>query len=109
VSTSNIVALNKENFYDVTSTENKLTIVDFRADWCAPCQAIAPFFDRLAEEYQDKLIIGIIDIDEQRELAMDFGISSIPTIQLYRNGVMIETLVGSRPYQDYKNLVDRNI
>ena len=104
----NIIVLNDGNFHEVASTGGKLVIVDFWAKWCAPCRAIAPILDRLAGEYPDKLLIGKLDIDEQRELAMKFGISSIPTIQFYKDGVMIETLVGSRPYIEFKNIVERN-
>ena len=106
---TNIVVLDSSNFYDVTSTQSKLIMVDFWAKWCAPCRVIAPILDRLAQEYPDKLIIGKLDIDEQRELAVEFGILSIPTVQLYKDGIMIDALVGSRPYQDFKAAVDRYI
>ncbi|MCL2058342.1 MAG: thioredoxin [Oscillospiraceae bacterium] len=107
--TANIITLNSENFRDATAMADKLVLVDFWAKWCAPCRAVAPILERLAGEYPEKLLIGKLDIDEQREIAIEFGISSIPTIQLYKDGKMIDALVGSRPYKDYKAVVESYI
>ena len=107
--TANIITLNSDNFRETAAMAGKLVLVDFWAKWCAPCRAIAPILERLAAEYPDKLVVGKLDIDEQRELAIEFGISSIPTIQVYKDGKMIDALVGSRPYKDFKAVVDSYI
>ena len=105
----NIIVLDGNNFDNVTTAGDKLIMVDFWASWCAPCRAIAPILEKLAQEYPDKLTVGKINIDEQQELAIRHGISSIPTIQLYKDGKIVETLIGLRPYQDFKDVVDRYI
>ena len=106
---SNIVTLNNGNFRDITSTNNKLVMVDFWADWCAPCRLIAPMLEMLADEYPEELLIGKLNIDDQRDIAMEFGIASIPTIHLYKAGALMETLIGSRPYHELKAAVDKHI
>ena len=105
----NIIVLDDKNFHSVTAADGKLVMVDFWAAWCAPCRAIAPKLEKLAQEYPENLIIGKLNIDEHQALAVKFGIVSIPTIQLYKNGAVVDTLVGSRPYQDFKNVVDRHL
>jgi len=105
----NIVHLNSENFDSATATDGKLVIVDFWAPWCAPCRAIAPILDKLAQEYPEKLIVGKVNTDEQQQLAVKYGISGIPTVQFYKDGKLIDTFIGSRPYQSYKDVVDRFI
>jgi len=105
----NVVVVNAENFNEVTAAPGKLVIVDFWASWCMPCKAVAPVLDRLADEYPDALIIGKLNIDEQRELAIEHRVTGIPTLQFYKNGTMADVIVGSLPYQDLKDAVDRNM
>lgn len=104
---ANIIVLNGDNFDTVVSSSEKLVIVDFWAEWCGPCRAVAPVLDRLAGEYPDRLIVGKLNVDEQQDLAFRFKITSIPTIQFYKGGKLCETIVGSQPYQSLKAVVDR--
>jgi len=106
---SNIVTLDKNNFGAVTSTRDKTVLVDFWAQWCGPCRAVTPVLERLAGEYPDSLIIGKVNIDEQQDLAVRNDIMSIPTIKIYKNGAVVDELIGARPYQDFKAAVDRHI
>ena len=106
---SNIIALTQSNYDEITSSRGKIVLVDFWAQWCGPCRAIAPILEKLAGEYADKLIVGKVNVDEQRELAAKYGIASIPTIRMYKDGAPAETLVGSRPYQEFKAAVERCI
>ena len=106
---NNIVKMDSGNFDSITAVADKLVIVDFWASWCAPCRAIAPILEKLAQEYPDTLMVGKLNIDEQRELAIKYGIASIPTLQLYKNGKLLDTLIGLRPYQYFKDVVDRFI
>jgi len=105
----NIIVLNSSNFAEVTSTNDKLVAVDFWAQWCIPCRAVAPALDKLANEYPDNLIVGKLNIDENQELSQSIGITSIPTILLYAGGKILEALVGAHPYQHYKDIVERHI
>lgn len=102
----NIIILNSSNFAEITSTRNKLVLVDFWAPWCLPCQAVAPVLEKLANEYPDNLIVGKLNIDENQELSHSSGISSIPTIVLYAGGKVLDAFVGARPYQQYKDIVE---
>jgi len=106
---ANIVELNGANYENVTNTPDKLIIVDFWASWCMPCRAVAPVLDRLADENPDRLIVGKVNVDENRELAQTYGIASIPSIFFYKGGKIVDKMVGSLPYQDFKNTVDRHI
>ena len=105
----NIIELSGGNFKSIASTADKLVIVDFWAPWCAPCRAVAPTLEKLAGEYPEKLIIGKLNIDENRETAISQNISSIPTMQVYKNGVLSQSIVGVQPYQTLKEIVEKYI
>ena len=109
MASDNILTVTGETFQEVVSLSGKVVIIDFWAQWCGPCRAIAPILAKLAEEYPDNLIIGKVNVDEQQSLAIKHEIASIPTVRFYKNGVLAETLIGSRPYQDYQSAVDRLI
>lgn len=77
--------------------ENSTVVVDCWADWCAPCKAIEPIIESLAEEYGDKAFFGKLDVDSEREIALDYGISSIPTILFFRDGKVVDRVIGAVP------------
>lgn len=80
-----IVHPTAENF-DALIRDNKLVLVDFFATWCGPCKMIAPFIEEVAEEYEGKAVVAKIDVDEAQEIAAEYGISSIPTVILFKDG-----------------------
>ena len=82
------------NFKELVNGDKPL-MVDFWAEWCGPCRAISPAIEELAEEYKDKVIIGKVNVDENDELAAEFGIRSIPTLLLFRNGEIVDKHVGA--------------
>lgn len=84
-------------------------LVDFWASWCAPCQMIAPILEKLAEEYDGKLLVAKVNTDEQRDIAMQYGIRSLPTLKLFRNGAMVEEVIGAQPEAVLRVLVDRYV
>jgi len=87
------IELTNENF-EATVNEG-VALVDFWAPWCGPCRMIAPVIEELAEEFDGKAAICKINTDEQQELASKFGIRSIPTILIMKNGEVVETMVGA--------------
>ncbi len=84
----------------------ELVMVDFWAVWCGPCQMVAPIVDELAKEYAGRLKVRKLNTDENPEIAGRYQIMSIPTILFFKNGQPIEKLVGARPKQQFKEVID---
>ncbi len=85
----------------------KPVLVDFWAEWCPPCRMMGPTFEKLAENYGDQISFAKVNVDELPEVAGQYGIRSIPTLLLIRDGEVVEELVGARPYQDLARVLDR--
>ena len=100
-----IVHITKENFQSVVKESPKPVLIDFWATWCGPCKMIAPIVEEIAAE-RDDIIVGKIDVDQEMELAMQFGITSIPTLVLMKNGEVAATMVGYRPKVDILKLLN---
>jgi len=100
-----IVHITKENFESIVKNSTKPVLIDFWATWCGPCKMIAPFIEQIAAE-RDDIIVGKIDVDQEMELAMQFRITSIPTLVLVKNGETAATMVGYRPKADILKLLD---
>jgi thioredoxin len=84
---------------DVLKNE-KAVIVDFWAEWCGPCHAVAPVLEKIAEERSDEVVLVKVNIDEEQSLAIKYGIQSIPTIVLFRDGAPAAAAIGARPKGD---------
>lgn len=89
--------------------ESLPVIVDFWAKWCAPCRALAPTIDELSKEYEGKVKICKLEVDENPEKASQFGIRSIPTLMLFKGGAKVEQLVGGASKQAIEKLINDNI
>ena len=100
--------ITKDNFKQVINT-NKPVLLDFWATWCAPCRMLSPAMDKLTEEYSDTAVIGKVNVDEQRELAEQFGVMSIPSVFVLKNGKVVDSAVGVRPKEYYKGVLDKAI
>jgi thioredoxin 1 len=87
------VELTSENFDSTVA--NGVTMVDFWAPWCGPCRMIAPIIDELAEEFEGKATIAKVNTDEQQDIAVKFGIRSIPTILFFKDGEVVDQMVGA--------------
>lgn len=88
------VTITNENFESLKNGNLPL-VVDFWATWCGPCRAIAPTIEELANEYDGKLVVGKCDVEENDDLAMEFGIRNIPTILFFKNGEVVDKHVGA--------------
>ncbi len=84
-------------------------LVDFWASWCGPCRMMSPVVDRIAEEYEGKLAVGKLNIDDETDAAISMGVSSIPTIVIFKDGVEKDRLIGAVPQQTLKAFVDKNL
>ena len=91
--------LTKDNFNQVIASGTPV-LVDFYADWCGPCRMLSPVIHELAEELQGKVTVGKVNVDEQMELAAKFGISSIPSLLVFRNGQVVNRSLGFVPKQN---------
>ena len=103
----NIVVLTQENFSKEVLESPQPVLVDFWAEWCGPCKMLSPILDELAEEYDGRVRIGKVNIDQYQELAAQFGIRSIPTLLLFQQGQVADQIVGLRSKRDLKASFDR--
>ena len=91
-----VININNNNFQDEVMHSEKLVLLDFWASWCGPCRMVSPIVDEIAAERSD-IKVGKINVDEQPELAAQFGVMSIPTLVVMKNGKVINQAVGARP------------
>ena len=90
------VTITPENFEQFKNADKPL-VVDFWATWCGPCRMLAPVIAELAEEYDGRIIVGKCDVEENDDIAMDFGIRNIPTILFFKDGQVVDKMVGASP------------
>ena len=91
-----VININNNNFQDEVMHSEKLVLLDFWASWCGPCWMVSPIVDEIAAQRSD-IKVGKINVDEQPELAAQFGVMSIPTLVVMKNGKVINQAVGARP------------
>lgn len=99
------INLNKKSFKKEIS--NGITLVDFWAEWCPPCKMQGPIIDDLANEFGQNVTIGKIDVDNEQAIAQEFGIRSIPTLILFKDGKIIDEMVGLQMKQILKEKIDK--
>ncbi len=102
------IHLSEEEFDEFIKSHD-LVLVDFWAAWCGPCQMMAPILDEIAREYARRLIVAKVDVDRNRELAMRFGIMSVPTLILFKEGRPLEIIVGVRPKPVIEDVIKRHL
>ena len=102
-----IVTLTQDNFEKEALQSTTPVLVDFWAEWCGPCKMIAPVLDELATEYQGKVKIGKVNVDDYQKLAAQYGIRSIPTLLVLKNGQVAEQMIGAKSKRDLKASLDR--
>ena len=108
---------NQKNYKDVSQNEfvtevveaskKLLIVVDFWAPWCGPCKAIAPVIQEIAIEYSGKVKVGKVDVDQNNQIAMQYGIRSIPTLLILKDGKVIDQIVGAVPKKSITDLLDK--
>ena len=104
--TENIVNINDSNFQKTVLESQKPVLVDFWATWCGPCRMVAPIIDELSKEYQDKVDFAKINVDENPMLASQYGVMSIPTLIVFKNGKPEHQVIGFKPKNELKTILD---
>lgn len=103
------IILNSENFEKEVMGCDIPVLVDFWATWCGPCKMIAPFVDKLAQEYDSKIKVCKLDVDQAGDVAQAFNVSSIPTVMIFKNGEVVASHVGAASYGLLESLVKDNL
>lgn len=96
--------INKNNFNEVINSDKKV-LLDFFASWCGPCRMVSPIVDKIADEHPE-FLVGKINVDEEEELALQFGVSSIPALFVLENGKVVKQSLGALPEQDILKLFE---
>lgn len=99
----------QDSDFDELLTDDGLVVVDFTAPWCGPCRKIAPLMEQLAEEYEGRVKVVKLDIDQNKINAKKFGIKSIPAVLMFKGGEMVENLVGVAPYEKFTDAVNQHV
>jgi thioredoxin 1 len=97
------------NFQTEVLQSDKLTVVDFWAEWCGPCRAIGPVIEELSKEYDGKVNVGKVNVDHNPQVSMNYGITSIPAILFIKNGQVVDKLVGAQPKANFVRKIEANI
>ena len=100
-----VVNMTLDNFEDEVENSSLPVLVDFWAAWCGPCKMIAPIIDQLADEFDGKVKIAKINVDENRELSMRYKVMSIPTLLLFKDGEVVNQVIGARPKAELVKLL----
>jgi thioredoxin 1 len=88
--------------------DNKgVTVVDFWAPWCGPCRVASPIIDELSKEYEGKVKIGKVNVDENSQIASQFGVMSLPSVLFFKNGQPVKSIVGAQSKENYKQEIEQ--
>ena len=101
------ITITGDNFDTEVTKASVPVLLDFWAAWCAPCRMIAPFIEQIADEYDGRLKVGKVNVDEQNELALRHNVASIPTLAVYKNGELVFIQSNALPKNEIENLVKK--
>ncbi|MGD1005262.1 MAG: thioredoxin [Methanoregulaceae archaeon] len=104
---ANVIVIDEAHFVKIVR-ENPHLVIDFWAEWCGPCRRVAPIVEELAQEFTGKVTFGKCNTDENQRIAMQFGISAIPTMLFFANGQMVDRLIGALPKEMIHSKIVRN-
>ena len=104
-----IVNITNDTFEKLVLKSDKPVVADFWASWCGPCRMVAPIMEELADDFDGKVQIAKVNVDEQGELAAQYRIMSIPTVLVFKNGEVAEKIVGARAKEDFVELINKHL
>ena len=99
----------KQSEFDAAVEAAPLALVDFWADWCGPCKMVGPFIEKIAADYDGRVLVGKVNVDEEPELAQRFGVMSIPTLVFLKNGREFDRKVGVMPMEAFTAVLEQNL
>ncbi len=102
-----IVELNDSSFDTEVINSDKPVLVDFWAPWCGPCKALGPVIDEISNDFVDKVKVGKVNVDENPEISMKFGIRSIPTLIVFKNGEVQDQIIGAVPKSEIEKALEK--
>lgn len=102
-----LLHLNDSNYEEEISKSGKPVLVDFWAPWCGPCKAIGPVIEELAETYKDRAVIAKLNVDESRNAASTYGVRSIPTLIIFKEGKVFDTIIGLVPKERLEEFINK--
>jgi thioredoxin 1 len=109
MTTSQVTILTDAIFQDEVLNSEQPVLVDFWAAWCAPCRAVGPTIDEIAETNAGRVKVGKVNVDENSETPQRYGVSSIPTVLVFKNGKVVETLVGVQSRERYQQAIENAV
>lgn len=101
-----VIILNEQNFETEVLKSDLLVLVDFWAEWCGPCKMTGPIIDELAKEYEGKMKVGKVNVDENQALAGKYNVMSIPTILIFKKGEAVKSMIGFQAKENFKKEMD---
>ncbi len=101
------ITITAQNFENEVLNSDIPALVDFWATWCGPCRMLAPVIAQAADDYAGKLKVCKVNVDEQQELAIRYRVSGIPTVLIFKDGQIADTMVGYSPYEELKAMIDK--
>lgn len=106
---ANVITVTEQNFHQVMAEESRkrLVVVDFWADWCAPCKALMPVLEKLANEYQGQILLAKVNADEQQAIVAQFGVRSLPTVAFIKDGQPVDAFTGAEPESSIRARLDQ--
>lgn len=105
----NVQVVNRQNFESEVLKSDIPVLVDFWAAWCGPCRMVSPVIDQIADEYEGKIKIAKVNVDENPELAGKYDIMSIPSVFLFSNGKKVDGVIGARPKQTFETMIQKHM
>ena len=97
------------NFQEMVLNSDKPVLVDFWAEWCGPCRMIGPLVEEIAQEYDGKVVVGKLNVDENGDIAMNYGVRNIPTLLIFKGGQVVDKIVGAVPKPNITHKLEAQI